>query len=508
MGQTFKYLDINGLQNYHNLLLNYINENIINDINSDLTDLWDWTNEVTPKIEASEAAWTAFLTGLDSQTPAPTLAQIKEAINTTLPAAIAKAQTDAVSAANAHTATRETAITNAYKAADTALHNTITGEIATAKSGAEATAKGYTDEKVTAITTAYEAADKALETSLKSYADQAEADAKTYADGLNTTMDGRVKDLEDYKTTLNNTTIPGLNTAISNAEKAAKDHADTEIGKLNATTLKMSGEANAATIASEITDLKGSISGGTFFKGVKESLPSNGDDYKNGDIIIVGDLEYIWDDAQNKWIELGNSSANAQAITNLGTRISNITITGDEDNTYVDVKATKSGDNWTLTVDESELSAKIANLEKADTDNLADAKKHATDLVEALDATFELDATGASADEVSVVTGVNLTQVDGKITTFTVDSGKAATKTYVDNQITDAKKHATDLVAGLDWKITGEITEDDNNDVKSFNVIITFEVMDGKLKENSVKFATFEKITYKEIYDVVFPTPV
>ena len=487
MAQTFKYLDLTGLTKYDELIKNYISTEITTKdtaMGGRVKTLEDWKALVNPKIEASDAAWTAFLTGLSSQTPAPTLAEINTAITTTLPNAIAKAQTDAVSAANTYTDTRETEINKKWAAADTALHNTITGEIATAKSGAEKTAKDYTDEKATAITTAYEAADVTLKSDLEKYADQAEADAKSHADGLNTAMDTRVKGLETYKTTLEGTTIPGLNTAISNAEKAAKDHADTEIGKLNATTLKMSGEATAATIASEIADLKGSISGGTFFKGVKESLPSNGDDYKNGDIIIVGDLEYIWDDAQNKWIELGDSSANAQAITNLGTRISNITITGDEDNTYVDVKATKSGDNWTLTVDESELSAKIANLEKADTDNLADAKKHATDLVEALDATFELDATGASADEVSVVTGVNLTQVDGKITTFTVDSGKAATKTYVDNQITDAKKHATDLVEALDWNIT------DGTTATEAKFIGGITVADGKMTANSINTIT------------------
>lgn len=420
MAQTFKYLDLTGLTKYDELIKNYISTEITTKdtaMGGRVKTLEDWKDLVNPKIEASEAAWTAFLTGLSSQTPAPTLAQINTAITTTLPNAIAKAQTDAVSAAKTYTDTKETAITNAYKAADTALHNTITGEIATAKSGAEKTAKDYTDEKATAITTAYEAADATLKSDLEKYADQAEADAKTYADGLNTAMDTRVDALEDYKTTLQGTTIPGLNTAISNAEKAAKDHADTEIGKLNATTLKMSGEANAATIASEIADLKGSISGGTFFKGVKESLPSNGDDYKNGDIIIVGDLEYIWDDAQNKWIELGDSSANAQAITNLGTRISNITITGDEDNTYVDVKATKSGDNWTLTVDESELSAKITALEKADTDNLADAKKHATDLVEALDWNI---TDGTTATEAKFIGGI--TVVDGKMTANSINT--------------------------------------------------------------------------------------
>lgn len=58
-----------------------------------------------------------------------------------------------------------------------------------------------------------------------------------------------------------------------------------------------------------------------------------------------------------------------------------------------------------------------------------------TTAVEALDANFEnIDATGAGEGEVSVVSGVNLTQVDGKITTVTVNSAAAATKAYVDSK--------------------------------------------------------------------------
>lgn len=476
MAQTFKYLDLTGLTKYDELIKNYITTKDTA-MGGRVTALETWKTTADPKIEASDAAWKAFLTGLSSQTPAPTLAEINTAITTTLPAAITKAQTDAEATAKGYTDTRETAITTAYKAADTTLHNTITGEIATAKSGAEATAKGYTDTRETEIDKKWAAADTTLKSDLEKYADQAEADAKSHADGLNTAMDTRVKGLETYKTTLEGTTIPGLNTAISNAETNSKTYAKGLVDALNATTLKMSGDAGAATIASEITDLKGSISGGTFFKGVVDELPSNGDTYKNGDIIVVGALEYIWDDSQNKWIELGDP-------TGLGQRISDITITGDKDNTYVNVSATKSGDNWTLTVDESELSAKITALVNADTDNLAAAKKHATDLVEALDATFTLDATGAGDGEVSVVTGVNLTQEDGLIKTFTVDSGKAATKAYVDNQITDAKSYTDGEIAKLDWNITDGTTATEAKFIGGITVV------DGKMTTNSINTIT------------------
>lgn len=71
-----------------------------------------------------------------------------------------------------------------------------------------------------------------------------------------------------------------------------------------------------------------------------------------------------------------------------------------------------------------------------------------TTAVEALDAKFEnVNATGAGEGEVSVVTGVNLTQEDGVITVLSVNSGAAATKSYVDTEVAAAKAAATTVVA-------------------------------------------------------------
>lgn len=97
----------------------------------------------------------------------------------------------------------------------------------------------------------------------------------------------------------------------------AKDYTDGEIKKLNATTLKMS-DTEDSSISDEITSLKNSVSGGTFFRGVVNSR-NDIQDPKNGDVVAESStgLEYIYDGAQEKWVELGDSSANAQAITNL-----------------------------------------------------------------------------------------------------------------------------------------------------------------------------------------------
>lgn len=62
---------------------------------------------------------------------------------------------------------------NAYKTSNNAA-------VAKAQTDAVASAKTYTDGEIDKVEAAYAAADTALETSLQSYADQAEADAKTY----------------------------------------------------------------------------------------------------------------------------------------------------------------------------------------------------------------------------------------------------------------------------------------------------------------------------------------
>lgn len=161
----------------------------------------------------------------------------------------AKALTDA----KAYTDTREAAIKAAYEDADADLELKIQGiqstlegvatdeelaqavtdlteDIATAKSGAitdaTATAKSYTDTRETAITEAYKAADEELSAAIT---------------GLNSSK-ANVSDV--YTKTEINNTVQGINSAITTqettlkayadqAEADAKAHADTEIGKVN-----------------------------------------------------------------------------------------------------------------------------------------------------------------------------------------------------------------------------------------------------------------------------------
>ena len=75
--------------------------------------------------------------------------------------------------------------------------------------------------------------------------------------------------------------------------------------------------------AGEIANIKNAIAGGTHFIGVKSALPNSA---SNGDICIVGNKEYIWDNSKTtstapnyKWVELGDTDPEQQRLTALET---------------------------------------------------------------------------------------------------------------------------------------------------------------------------------------------
>lgn len=63
---------------------------------------------------------------------------------------------------------------------------------------------------------------------------------------------------------------------------------------------------NKAATMADITSAIGGLSGAMHFEGVKESLPSNTTGYASGDVIIVGNKEYVCDGSA--WHELGDET--------------------------------------------------------------------------------------------------------------------------------------------------------------------------------------------------------
>lgn len=113
--------------------------------------------------------------------------------------------------------------------------------------------------------------------------------------------------------------IAATPSSVRTALTEAKEYADT-IGdiKANQESLDASNERISA-LEETITGLSGAM----HFKGVKDSVPDVGqaivDGYESGDVIIVGNKEYVYNGTE--FIEFGDATANAEAISNLDTEL-------------------------------------------------------------------------------------------------------------------------------------------------------------------------------------------
>lgn len=322
--ETGKFLSLSGLSHYDSKIKAWVEAkgyglaSDISDINTKLSN-YDTVTSDAAAGKAAANAWAIFLTGSDfNASEAPKLVDLATtaSVNQLLGSYYTKTEVDNIK---------------------TTLEDKI------AEAGTNLTTNYYTkneiDGKVGAINKTV--GDNLVEA--KDYTDalkNTEVKANTEAIGeLTQTVAGNkaaaeklVDDLSKGQVATNKRDIEGLTTRMGTAEDNITNiqgwkingNAITDTTKLNATNLPMSDAEGAATISAEISDIKAAISGGTHFVGVLEALPASpnvGDifiaskDITSGEITYKKDLEYIYDGT--KWYELGDSSANAKAISNL-----------------------------------------------------------------------------------------------------------------------------------------------------------------------------------------------
>lgn len=367
---TKKFLDFTGLQKYDELLKAKVAADIkvvqddlgtrkVKDTADSTTITWskaengtytasvkgvvlDDTNyaDVKTKATQSAAAWTKFLEGSTGAYPdgiTPALKDLATKTETSDALASAKSYADGLAknydkagAAAQALADAKTYADGLVKDAEGNVKFDAKGAAAQALADAKkyaadqdtanlATAKTYAEEKATAA-----------ETAAKSYADglasnydaagsatQALKDAKAYADGLAKNYDA-AGSAESAK-----------NAAIS----AANTYTDGKIAEVNET----------------ISGINASIAGGVHFRGVVAELPVTPfTGYTNGDIVIVGNKEYILNkptDNGGEWIELGDTTQESQRITALEGHVN--TLRGDENTIGSVAKALKDANTYT-----------------------------------------------------------------------------------------------------------------------------------------------------------------
>ena len=166
-------------------------------------------------------------------------------------------------------------------------------------------------ELIAATGTAQSTADTALANA---------ATAQSAADAAQDTANSAVTSIN----TINNTTIPGLQTSITSNTDLINTTKTELIGTENTdgTTIWGAKKYTDDLIKNLSSRIDSIVAGGVAFKGVVAALPSsanNGDlvimsaDYEIGGKIYKKDYEYIY--SNGTWYELGDSDKNAKAIT-------------------------------------------------------------------------------------------------------------------------------------------------------------------------------------------------
>lgn len=199
------------------------------------------------------------------------------------------------------------------------------------------------------VETAYKAKDTELAASIKAISDDyLKSTDKTELQGnINKKVDqtaynAKVTELETADTTLQNNI---------DAEKTAREEADT------------AQVARIATLESQITGLSGAM----HFEGVKAEVPADVSGYEAGDVIIVGEKEYVFNGTA--FVEFGDVSAEGERIAALETTVGDATSglvksVADNASAIATEKSRAEGA-------ESALSGRITTLENIDHDAYA-----------------------------------------------------------------------------------------------------------------------------------------
>lgn len=376
--EEYKYLDITGLS-YYNSKIKEWTQSKIDTVESTLTDQ---ISEVNTKATAALTCWNNFLTGLQIEEghPVPTLKDISDFMNENN-GAFTEASFSNSNTGTQYISASSSTQNNGKKLVLTINDSTLSNTIDAIKNYTVNGKKINTNPILTGADISMSTSDEAT------------------INSVITTNKNDISNIKSWKingtSITSNTVLGGTNlrwdgTGSASGQETIKDKFDeitSNISELtvnnkkfidynneivlNATDIKMGGSSSGSnsSVYDVIESIKNSVAGGVHFIGVKDSLPSEG--VLNGDVVIVGNKEFIWNDSQEtsvtpnyKWVELGDTTVESERITALeNTVIKNINITGTSNNGLIDLSCSVSNNTATINVDTSNLDAKISNIE-------------------------------------------------------------------------------------------------------------------------------------------------
>lgn len=147
-------------------------------------------------------------------------------------------------------------------------------------------------------------------------ADKANTNANKAQTAADTAQADATKALDQIAAVPYASTPSATNKVMTQAEitalglgSASKRDAASELTTASTDNKLVSAGQVASFVNDQISDVKDSLSGAMHFVGKKDSIPASTSGYNAGDVIIVGNKEYVCDATNAKWVELGDESA-------------------------------------------------------------------------------------------------------------------------------------------------------------------------------------------------------
>lgn len=395
------------------------------------TDIDDLQTAIAEGGSVANAIADAKKAGTDAQDAVDTLENGQVKTNTDAIAAINNESTGILAQAKSYADGKDTTIATAQSKADSAYalaesKATMT-EVNAAISGAGHAVKTEVDQAISDLDSAYKAADSTLETKL-----QGNIDKKVNQ----TAYDTKVGELDDEDTRL-----AGLISDMDTTYKAADTALDGRI----------------TTLEGQITGLSGAM----HFDGVKAEVPSDVSGYESGDVIIVGEKEYVFNGTA--FVEFGDVSAEGERIGALETTVGKA---ADSENPATGLIADIAANASAISAEKTRAEGKEAELAAADATNLQAAKDYADDAVEALNISQYATQTALDAhtgDTDIHITAAERTKWDAAEAKAHTHDNKALLDTYTQTEadLADAvaKKHSHANAAELNKISDGDVAK-------------------------------------------------
>ena len=195
--------------------------------------------------------------------------------------------------------------------------------------------------------------------------------------------------------------------------------------------------SNKAVTANDLSAAVAGLSGAMHFEGVKDSIPEDNTGYESGDVILVGNKEYVFDGTT--WHELGD-----EFIYAVKGSIKNVDIADDAaiaQSKIAGLSDRLSGIDAAIDTAKSDANGYTDNAIATEVNNRNTAISEA---VAALDSS--VTATAESDNQVRVLTGI--TQEDGKLTNKTEVKLAAIAKTGNVNDLVQTEGDVLVLFGG------------------------------------------------------------